>query len=112
LYLFSLVPVYLTRLSPLSVLQQSCPLLDYSVKDLKIIDQTAKAHDLDLRSTKIAKAVYQHYDLSGYGDADMSIGCRYYSTPSQRVKKNKKAGVTRETSWAWADIYEGGGTVS
>ena len=65
---------------------------------------------LDLRSTKVAKAVYQHYDLSGYGEADMAIGCRYYSLPSQRVKQKKGAGIV--DSWAWADIYEGGGTVS
>ena len=82
--------------------------------DLQIIATTAESHYLDLRATKVAKAVYQHYEQTGYGNADMAIACRYYTQPSKNTKtrRNKNVGVTRESSWAWGDVYEGGGTVS
>ena len=42
----------------------------------------------------------------------MAIGSRFYTLPSKRNQGRRSAGVTRETSWAWSDIYEGGGTLS
>ena len=88
-------------------MEQSGAPLKNLVKDLKIITKTANVHELDLRATKVAKAVYQHYDQTGYGNSDMAVACRYYSDTSRRVKGKRVAGITRETSWAWNDIYDG-----
>lgn len=83
------------------------------VKDLEIIINAASNDlDLDLRAAEVARAVYKHYATTGFGGADMAIAARYYGLPSLQAKGRKRAGITRDQSWAWADIYEGGGGIS
>ena len=83
------------------------------VKDLEIIIDAAHDDlDLDLRAAEVATAVYKHYAKTGFGGADMAIAARYYGLPSLQARGRKRAGITRDQSWAWADIYDGGGGIS
>ena len=83
------------------------------VKDMEIIIDAARDDlDLDLRAAEVATAVYKHYAKTGFGGADMAIAARYYGLPSLQARGRKRAGITRDQSWAWADIYDGGGGIS
>ena len=82
------------------------------VKDLQLVKSAALDAELDLRALDVATAVYRHYEKTGYGGADMAIATRYYGMPRFMAEGRKEAGIARETSWAWADIYDGGGGVS
>ena len=44
--------------------------------------------------------MYKHYAKTGFGGADMAIAARYYGL-SLQARGRKRAGITRDQSWAW-----------
>ena len=61
---------------------------------------------------KCTKKSRTPHEMSVDGGADMAIAARYYGLPSLQARGRKRAGITRDQSWAWADIYDGGGGIS